>query len=149
MLHNAAIFGLSWPVFGLAASISTLCVGYLVSRIGNRRVWMLSQWIMAIGIVLPILSPQLLTVFIAAICVGGSFMVITLVAMQEARQVAGADPRPLIATMTAAFAAGQIAGPLTVSGNAGFSSSLIVAAALLIISTLLLRRTRIDSAVTF
>jgi hypothetical protein len=46
--------------------------------------------------------------------VGGTFMVITLVALEEAKKVAGRDARVLIAAMTSAFAAGQIVGPLTV-----------------------------------
>ena len=147
VLQDAASFGLSWPVFGLAAALSTLCVTHLARRIGNRRLWMASQWIMALGLVLPILWPQLLSIFAASLCVGGTFMVITLVALQEAKLIAGGAPKILIAAMTSAFAGGQIIGPLTVNaaalGNTGFSTSLAIAAVLLVVSTLLLRKRRI------
>lgn len=149
VLPGSAAFGWSWPVFGLAAALSTLAVAALARRMSNRRLWMVSQWIMAIGIALPAWSPQLLTIFAAALCVGGTFMVVTLVALQEAKRVAGSSATTLIAAMTSAFAAGQIVGPLTVSavisGNAGFSTGLMAAAILLAVSTLLLKNPVSDS----
>lgn len=140
-LQGSAAFGWSWPVFGMAAAASTLTVAALVRRWGNRRVWRISHAVMAAGIVLPVWSQNSGSIFAAALCVGGTFMVITLVALQEARRVAGAQARILIAAMTSAFAAGQIIGPLTVSAAAGggFSAGLIVAAGLLAASALLLR----------
>lgn len=141
-LHGSAAFGWTWPLFGLAAVGSTLIAATLTRRMSNRRLWMVSHWVMAVGILLPVWSPQLFTIFAAALCVGSTFMVITLVALQEAKHVAGRDATVLIAAMTSAFAGGQIVGPLTVSvatgGNASFSVGLMVAAVLLAISTLLL-----------
>ena len=144
-LQGSALFGWSWPVFGLAAALSTLCVAFLVRRMGNRRVWMLSHFVMAAGVALPVVSPGLLSVFVAALCVGGTFMVITLAALQEGKRIAGRNATVLIAAMTSAFAAGQIIGPLTVSagsGNGSFSNALIVAAMLLAVSALMLGRDR-------
>jgi hypothetical protein len=60
----------------------------------------------------------------AAICVGGTFVVVTLVGMQEARRVAGRQAARLMAAMTAAFAAGQILGPLFAAAVAGAGGSL-------------------------
>lgn len=141
-LQGAAAFGWTWPLFGLAAAGSTLAVAWLIRHLSNRRLWIIGHWVMATGIMLPVLAPQLLTIFAAALCVGGTFMLITLVALQEAKRVAGRDATVLIAAMTSAFAGGQIIGPLTVSaaggGNAGFSAGLTLAAALLAGSTLLL-----------
>ena len=58
--------------------------------------------------------------------------------MQEARRVAPAHARALMAAMTAAFARGQILGPLAVSLFAskpgGFALALVFAAALLALS---------------
>ncbi len=145
-LQGSNLFGWSWPVFGLAAALSTLCVATLVRRIGNLRLWMACHFIMAFGIVLPVVWPRLPAVFAAALCVGGTFMVITLAALQEARRVAGRDATVLIAAMTSAFAVGQIAGPLSVGagsgGNSVFSTALIVAASMLAASALLLNLTR-------
>ncbi|MEC4718490.1 YbfB/YjiJ family MFS transporter [Noviherbaspirillum sp. CPCC 100848] len=129
-LQGSGAFGWSWPVFGLAAALSTLAVAALVSRMGNRRLWMACHFIMAAGILAPVLWSGLPAIFAAALCVGGTFMVITLAALQEAKRSAGRNATVLLAAMTSAFAAGQIVGPLTVGGGS-FSGGLIVAAALL------------------
>jgi len=137
---DSSLFGWSWPLFGLAAALSTLAVAALVRRVGNRPLWAACHFVMAAGIMLPVVIPGLPAVFAAAVGVGGTFMVITLAALQEAKRVAGRDPTVMMAAMTSAFAAGQIIGPLTVSagGNARFSSGLIVAAILLVASALAL-----------
>lgn len=129
-LQGSGAFGWSWPVFGLAAALSTLCVAVLVSRMGNRRLWMVCHFIMAAGILAPVLWTGLPAIFAAALCVGGTFMVITLAALQEAKRSAGRNATVLLAAMTSAFAAGQIIGPLTV-GAGSFSGGLIVAVVLL------------------
>ena len=74
-------------------------------------------------------------IMVPAVCVGATFVVVTLVGMQEARRVGGAHAKTLIAAMTASFAAGQIAGPLAVSAFAVASGSVNVV--LLISATLL------------
>jgi hypothetical protein len=50
--------------------------------------------------------------------------VVTLAGMQEARRVAGERAARLMAAMTAAFAAGQILGPLFVAAVAGAGGTL-------------------------
>jgi predicted MFS family arabinose efflux permease len=141
-LHGSPLFAWSWPVFGTAAVLSTLMVAPLVRLAGNRRLWIAGHLVMAAGVVMPAMWPHLASILIAALCVGGTFMVITVAALQEAKHIAGKDSTTLIAAMTSAFAAGQIAGPLTVSagGGNGFGIALIFAAFLLIIGALLLVR---------
>ncbi|HYL24069.1 MAG TPA: YbfB/YjiJ family MFS transporter, partial [Burkholderiales bacterium] len=62
--------------------------------------------------------------------------------LQEARAIAGAQAPQLMAAMTAAFAAGQVAGPLVVSilvrQPHGFALGLAIAAAVLVLSTIAL-----------
>jgi hypothetical protein len=48
------------------------------------------------------------------VLVGGTFMVATMAGLQLARERVPSNPTPLLARMTVAFAAGQIAGPLFV-----------------------------------
>jgi len=103
---------------------------------------------MALGVVVPLFVPGLAGIIIAALCVGGTFVVITQVGLQEARAVAGANARSLIAAMTSAFALGQIVGPLAAAywmrATGGFSGALILASALLALAAaaLLLPRRR-------
>ena len=112
--------------------------------------WMICCLIMAAGVLLPAFWKQPLAIVTAALCVGGTFMVITMVGLQEARAIsaeAGGDPRPVLAAMTAAFATGQIAGPivanlvstaLSVGAGAALDYALWVAAASLVLSIVLL-----------
>ena len=140
-----AVFGWAWPAFGAAAVVSTLIAAKLQELIGRRNVWVLGNVVMAIGSLLPIAWPGLAGILLAALCVGGTFMVLTMVGMQEARRVAGDRARMLMAAMTSAFAVGQIAGPLLVASLArregGFSMALAIAALPLIAAAYVLHTT--------
>ena len=97
---------------------------------------------MAVGVCAPVVAPGLAGILASALLVGGTFMVITMAGMQEARRIAGTHARALMAAMTAAFAAGQVAGPLLVSalasGGRGYDAALLVSGALLVASAALL-----------
>jgi len=66
-------------------------------------------------VALPAMMPGLTALALAALCVGGTFMLITLLGLQQAREQAGAHAQKRLAAMTAAFAAGQLAGPIAVN----------------------------------
>lgn len=138
VVHDAAIFGWAWPIFGVTAAASTLAAAPLMRLLGNRRLWMLSAIAMAIGVAAPVLLAGLGGVVLAALLVGGTFMVITMAGMQEAREVAGPHAPVLMAVMTSAFAAGQIIGPLcasyVVDREGDFSPALLLACAVLVLS---------------
>ena len=144
-IKDPAVFGLSWPMFGAAAVASTLLTTVVRRLVTNRRVWIASHLVMALGVALPVIWPGIVATMLAALCVGGTFMVITMVGMQEAREVAGAGATCLMAAMTSAFALGQIAGPISVSfihGAGGdFSAALLVACVALVTSAYALSRT--------
>ena len=145
VVQDRGIFGWAWPVFGGAAAISPF-VGGLSRGVGTRGLWAISQFVMALGICLPVIVPGLTSVMLAALCVGGTFMVITMAGMQEARAVAGPDATSLMAAMTTAFAVGQIMGPVVVSyslaGGGHLSTPLLVAAGTLGVSACLLTKPR-------
>jgi hypothetical protein len=94
---------------------------------------------MAAGVAAPLLLPGATGIALAALLVGGTFMVITMAGLQEARSAGGPQ---LMGAMTAAFAAGQIAGPLVVAALArrphGFATALASAAVLLVLSAVAL-----------
>jgi predicted MFS family arabinose efflux permease len=127
----------------VAALVSTLLAAALLQSLGNRRLWIGSQLLMAIGVALPVVWPGILGIMLAALLVGGTFMVTTMVAIREAREIGGPSATGLIAAMTAAFAIGQIVGPLSASyleRGGSFSTALLVASALLTVSASLLWR---------
>jgi predicted MFS family arabinose efflux permease len=153
VIQDPALFGWAWPLFGTAGTIATLLAARASKPEQARRFWAVSHIVMAIGCAVAALVSSFGAVLIAALCVGGTFMVITMYAVQEARVVAGAHARPLIGAMTAAFALGQIVGPLMVRGSAGdgtqFDGPLLVAAIILLVSgAVLLKRPRGARGVT-
>jgi len=101
---------------------------------------------MAGGVSLPVLQENLLSLATSAVCVGGTFMVMTMAGLQEARRVARGAPTKLMSALTAAFAIGQFAGPILVSTGKSPAQALITpslcAVTLLVVSAgvLLLRR---------
>lgn len=113
LVDDPAVFGWTWPVFGLAAALSTSLAAGLARGLPPRVLWAASHAVMAAGVLLPVLAPRSLAALVAAaVCVGGTFMVATMAGLQEARRLAGPGAARLMAAMTAAFGAGQFAGPL-------------------------------------
>jgi hypothetical protein len=113
-IKDPLVFGLTWPVFGMAATLSVALVARWMSTLPRRRIWAIAQAIMALGTGLPAITRGLVSLTISAALVGGTFMVTTMAGLQLARELTPENPTPLLARMTAAFAAGQIAGPLLV-----------------------------------
>jgi predicted MFS family arabinose efflux permease len=108
VVDDPHIFGLAWPVFGLAAAVSTVAASLWFGRGNRRRIWAASHLIMAAGVVLPSLWLAPVTIALAALLVGSTFMVVTMIGMQEARARARGNPTALLGLMTAAFAIGQL-----------------------------------------
>jgi predicted MFS family arabinose efflux permease len=138
VIDDPTIFGWAWPVFGAAAVASTLMAGAFERRLKGRRLWMMSTCVMAVGVASALFVDGLAGIIGCALLVGGTFVVATLAGVQVAREVAGARAYVLVAAMTAAFAASQIAGPLIVSFLAerslGFGAALWSALLALLVS---------------
>lgn len=146
----AAAFGAVWPVFGLAAAASTVVTSFLLRSVPPRRVWITSQIVMALGVAVPAFHRGAASLMLAAICVGGTFMVLTMAGLQEGRRVGGEAATRLMAAMTAAFATGQLAGPIVVGMLASHPRALdiasVAAALLLVASSLALATTTFKRA---
>ena len=146
VVDDARLFGLAWPVFGIAATASTLLVGWSTRRASRVQVWAISHLLMAAGLLLPSLWLSGWTIGVSALLVGGTFMVITMVGVQEIRARAIDDPTRLVGRMTAAFALGQIGGPVLSAllvqqaGGTGLGLALQAGAASLLLSALWLWR---------
>lgn len=144
-VQSPLIFGWSWPVFGAAAFVSTLLAARIQRHFSNRQIWAVSQIIMAAGLLLPVIYPHIITIIIAGIFVGGTFMIITMAGMMEAHRIAPVhDVMRHIAVMTAAFASGQMIGPVFASSihhlTQSFSISLALTSAALVITAMTLMR---------
>ena len=145
LIDEPAIFGWAWPVFGAAALASTLAAGAIRGRISNRGVWIASQLVMAAGVALPAIWHDIAAIILAGLLVGGTFMVISMAAIQEARSIAGPNAVGLVSALTAAFAIGQILGPLSVSLlielGGGLAAALLIASCTLVAGSYVLYRT--------
>src|SRR3989442_6402433 len=113
---DSSFFGWPWPVFGTAAAVSPPTAAVWGRRVGNRRLWMLGHLVLAVGVALPVSWPAIGGIMIGAFLVGGTFMVITLAGMPEARAVAGPDATGLMAGMTPGLSTAHVIGP----GAGGF-----------------------------
>jgi MFS family permease len=149
VIRDPAVFGLVWPIFGAAAAASTVFAVRLLPALSSRRLWAYGQWVLALGVVAPVFAINVYTLLFAALCVGGTFMVITMAGIQEARRLGGAQSARVVALYTAAFALGQIVGPLTVSlFNGGLLLPSLLAALALAASSLTLGLTARASGAT-
>jgi len=113
VVDDPASFGLAWPVFGGIAAVSSIVAGRWLLRRPHIEVWAVCQALMGAGTLLPSLWPHGVVILLSALLVGGTFMIVTLAGVQVARARTQGDPRSAVGRMTAAFAIGQIAGPVT------------------------------------
>ena len=132
---NPAVFGWAWPLFGVAGGVSVLVAGRLSAWFSDRALWAAGSAVMAAGVAVPVVVPGIVGIALSALAVGGTFLVVTVAAMQEARRAAPDAAASLIAAMTAVFALGQIAGPVVagalVERQGSFAAALVAAALLL------------------
>lgn len=140
VVDDPRLFGLAWPVFGATAAASTFFAGWCMRHFTRLQVWSAAHVLMGMGVLLPGLWPNAWTIALSALLVGGTFMVITMVGVQEIRSRATGDPTRLVGRMTTSFAIGQIVGPSASSllqhlpGVDGLGLALQVAAASLLLS---------------
>jgi predicted MFS family arabinose efflux permease len=141
ILGDTPLFGLAWPVFGIASAAMVFFAGLLCARWGRIRIWMIAHLVMALGGAIPTFWPGLTGIIVAALCVGGTFAAVSLIAIQHAQAVSGAEAPSMVARLTTAYATGQILGPIFISllrGN--ISLALWTGASALILSAWLLSR---------
>jgi len=133
VVDDPSVFGAAWPVFGAAAALSTLLAAMALAGMSRRRVLAASMCLMAVGCLLPVLHLSAPSVLAAAVLVGGTFMVATMAGLQAARGATRGDPTRALGRMTAAFAIGQMAGPVLSSslsrGSESFGGLFIALAA--------------------
>lgn len=123
LVDDPRVFGLAWPLFGAAAAVSTVIASWRLGHANRLSVWAACHVLMALGVLLPAVWTSLASVSIAALLVGGTFMVITMVGMQEARARGGPQATAALGRMTAGFALGQLIGPLVNAGIGRISAS--------------------------
>ena len=124
-----------WAVFGLGAAPSCFLWYRLHHRLGTRQALCWNLLLQAAGVILPVFLDNAAGYLLSAILVGATFTGTVTIAMPAAQRSARQTGSSLLARMTLAYGAGQIAGPLVAgalySPGHGFSLSLAAAAAAL------------------
>jgi predicted MFS family arabinose efflux permease len=100
-----------WVIVGVAATPSVVFWSRIAARIGIPATFALACVIEAAGVAISVAWPSEAGVFLAAILVGGTFVGLTALGLEQARILATGDPRRVLALMTSAFGLGQIIGP--------------------------------------
>lgn len=101
-----------WMVTGLAGFPSTWFWRKLAGRIGLYAAYAVSCLVEVVGVTASVVVKGFTGSLLAGVLLGGTFIAITALGLQAARQLAPLAPRRIFAVMTAAFGLGQIVGPI-------------------------------------
>ncbi|MFZ4806586.1 MAG: YbfB/YjiJ family MFS transporter [Hyphomicrobiaceae bacterium] len=101
-----------WILVGVTAAPSVAIWGRIGRRIGIGLAFAIACVIEAVGILACIWPGGPFGASVAALVLGATLMGITALGLMGARALAPANPRRILALMTAAFGSGQIVGPI-------------------------------------
>ncbi|WP_281216771.1 YbfB/YjiJ family MFS transporter [Lysinibacillus capsici] len=119
--HGDAAF--VWFVVGVAAIPSCIVWSKLAQRYGYVKILFISMLLQAIGIVLPALATNSMTLYASAFIFGATFMGITTVCTTLARKLAPVNSHQMIGYLTAGYALGQMIGPSIAGTLASYTNS--------------------------
>lgn len=113
--HDAELATLAWIVAGLVGAVSAPLWTAAGRRLGRCRALVAAILLLALGTALAGLAARPAPALLAGLLLGGTFMGITALALEQARAVAPRTPAGAAAFVTGTFGLGQVLGPL-VSG---------------------------------
>jgi len=119
-----------WMVAGLAGLPSTWFWQKLAARIGLYAAYAVSCLVEVVGVTASVVVKGFTGPLLAGVLLGGTFIAITALGLQTARQLAPQEPRRIFAVMTAAFGLGQIIGPIAAGLLAQASGNYVLASAM-------------------
>ncbi|MDE3739748.1 YbfB/YjiJ family MFS transporter [Pseudomonas resinovorans] len=115
---------LFWPAFGLAAALGVVLVSLRRRSPGGTRRWMVvALWLQALG-TLACTLPGMAGLTLGVILSGGPFLAGMQLVMQYARELDPHGHSRNVGLLTAAFALGQLLGPLLAAVSSHLGGSL-------------------------
>ena len=125
----------AWVLVGLAAVPSAALWAGLSRRWSRARLLTAALAVQSVGIALPALVGGVGPALVSAVLFGGTFLGIATLALAIGAQIS--SPRA-VAVLTAAYSAGQIAGPLVVTPllHSGYHQALIAGAAVVALAAM-------------
>lgn len=127
-----------WMVTGFAGFPSVWLWQKVAARRGLYATYALACLVEVVGVAASVIVGGHAGPLLAGVLLGGTFIALTALGLQTARQLVPLAPRRIFAVMTASFGLGQIIGPIAAgllaqaSGN--YVSASIMAAAVLLVS---------------
>jgi predicted MFS family arabinose efflux permease len=100
-----------WLVVGLVAIPSVWFWNRIAARRGVVFAYAVACLIEAAAVAAAALLPGIATLLCAALALGGTFIAVTALGLQRARDLAPSNPARAIAVMTVSFGLGQVVGP--------------------------------------
>lgn len=125
-----------WLVAGLSGFPSVWLWQRIAARIGVYAAYAAGCLTEAVGVAASVVVGGHAGPLVAGVLLGGTFIAVTALGLQEGRQLAPLAPRRVFALMTAFFGIGQILGPIVAGvlaerSGSFFAPSLLAAAVLL------------------
>jgi predicted MFS family arabinose efflux permease len=130
-----------WVVLGISSILSVVIWSAPIARLRRAHSTTLILLVVTVGAALPVVSRYPFVAYLSAILFGGSFLaVVTSVTSVARHSLPKHHWSEAIATLTVAFAVGQIVGPVLTGviseGSAGLSVGLLVSASLLLLASI-------------
>lgn len=126
-----------WAVFGLSAVPSCFVWHTVHVRFGTRVALIANFTTQIIGVMFPIVMPNMAGYLMSALLVGGAFMGTVTIVMPVAQMIAKDSGKNLIALATLSYSIGQIVGPLVAGGLYGATQSFAPALGLATVALML------------
>jgi MFS family permease/uncharacterized membrane protein YuzA (DUF378 family) len=122
--HGEWIADLFWPAFGLAAALGVVIASFRRQHPGSTRRWLIATlWLQAAGVLLCLL-PSMSALLLGVLLCGGPFLACMQLVMQHSRELAPETPHRNAGLLTAAFASGQLLGPILAAFSSHISGGL-------------------------
>lgn len=129
-------------VMGLAAAPSAMLWDLIARRIGNLNAMIAASLLQAVGILLPIIEPNLLFTMIGAILFGGTFVGIVCLVLTMAGRFYPSRPAKFMGKMTIFYGIAQIIAPAMTGVlreyNGDYAAGLYTAAAAMLVASVVL-----------
>lgn len=106
---------ISWVIAGLAAIPSAPVWSTLITKYSPIKILSIAYLLQVFGILLPVFSQSIFSVFLSAFLFGMTFVGIVTMTTGYARQLFPTKSGPVVSILTTFYAFGQIIGPIAAS----------------------------------
>jgi predicted MFS family arabinose efflux permease len=138
--NSAALAGISWIVAGCAAAVSAP-LWRAAARKGYLSMLILALLLQAVGAMLPALTTAAVSIVLAGILLGGTFMGVVVLALQYGVTLSERSSAHTVAILTGLYGVGQFIGPYVAGASAqgkSFAFAFALSSASLFLAALLL-----------